>query len=195
MKVETFLKRDGWATGPWDDEPDRVEWRYAGLPCLMVRASTSGAWCGYVAVPPGHQWHGKHYDDVDAHAHGGLTYAGGCDGRICHAPEPGEPDAVWWLGFDCAHAGDCLPRLSGLLPASAPSHLERYRDRTFVAFEVEALAEQALKAAGDSETVTPEEGARRLAEATAQQEARRARWKADMKELARAYGLNMEREP
>jgi hypothetical protein len=28
---------------------------------------------------------------------------------ICHRVEPGQPDDVWWLGFDCAHAGDTIP--------------------------------------------------------------------------------------
>lgn len=50
--------------------------------------------CGYVAVPEDHPWHGKQYNDVDADVHWGLTYADyGTDGE-------------WYLGFDCAHAGD-----------------------------------------------------------------------------------------
>lgn len=28
---------------------------------------------------------------------------------VCHLPEPGEPDRVWWFGFDCAHLGDIIP--------------------------------------------------------------------------------------
>jgi hypothetical protein len=38
--------------------------------------------------------------------HGGLTYADRCQGAICHVPQPGESDDVWWLGFDCNHSGD-----------------------------------------------------------------------------------------
>ncbi len=49
-------------SGPWVNEPDRVEWSRAGLPCLMLR-NRSGAWCGYVAVPPGHPLHGLAYGD------------------------------------------------------------------------------------------------------------------------------------
>lgn len=31
---------------------------------------------GYVAVPPGNRYHGKHYDDIeDIDVHGGLTYS------------------------------------------------------------------------------------------------------------------------
>lgn len=73
-----------------------------GFACL-IRRTNIGIWCGYVAVPPGHPWHGKHYDAVDADVHGGLTYAEPCSGEICHVPQPGESDDVWWLGFDCGH--------------------------------------------------------------------------------------------
>src|SRR5437868_461399 len=94
--------------GPWDNEPDRLEWRHAGLPCLMNR-NRSGVWCGYVAVPPGHPFHGASYDDertYDLPSHGGLTFSSTCSGEICHVPQPGEPDDVWWFGFDCNHGYD-----------------------------------------------------------------------------------------
>jgi hypothetical protein len=102
--------RADWGHGPWDDEPDREEWRdgHTGLPCL-ARRNFCGVWCGYVAVSPGHPWHGREYDEIDASVHGGLTFAAPCDpdesepDRICHVPLPGEPDDVWWLGFDCGH--------------------------------------------------------------------------------------------
>jgi hypothetical protein len=54
--------------------------------------------CGYVRVPPGHPWHGKRHDEIEAVVHGGLTFAEadvGCD--------QGVPDDAWWLGFDFAH--------------------------------------------------------------------------------------------
>lgn len=28
---------------------------------------------------------------------------------ICHVPGAGEPDRVWWFGFDCSHSGDVSP--------------------------------------------------------------------------------------
>ncbi len=58
-----------------------------------------GHWCGYAAIEPGHPWHGRHYDDVPAEAHGGLTYSDRCTGSVCHVPKPGEPDDVWWIGL------------------------------------------------------------------------------------------------
>jgi hypothetical protein len=88
----------------------KLEFRHAGLPCLMIQAAEHGHWCGYVGVPPGHPLHGHHYDVVNDHlnVHGGMTYSGRCQGHICHEPRPGEADDVWWLGFDFAHAGDLL---------------------------------------------------------------------------------------
>lgn len=100
--------RPSWGPGPWFSEPDRAEWRHAGLPCIAHRGG-SGAWCGYVGVSPGHPAHGKDFDDVGAEAHGGLTYARACAGHVCHVPEPGESDDLFWLGFDCAHSGDAMP--------------------------------------------------------------------------------------
>lgn len=105
-------ERAQWPAGEWDKEPDLVEWRdeATGYPCLVVRGPM-GALCGYVGVPAGHPAHGKDYDSVEVSAHGGLTYGASCAGNICHVPQPGEEDHVWWLGFDCAHAFDVAPRL------------------------------------------------------------------------------------
>lgn len=82
--------------------------------------------------------------------HGGLTYAGACQGRICHAPKPGEPDNVWWFGFDCAHHLDLSPgsraRMEAIMPPDLkPSAIDRddvYRTLDYVRGEVNALAEQ-----------------------------------------------------
>lgn len=106
-------------------EPDKAQWKDAttGLDCLANRHPTSGHWCGYVGVAPGHKFYGKGYDDVrldgtdDTYidVHGGLTFAGECEPSdapcrgVCHVPAPGEPDTLWWLGFDCAHSGDVSP--------------------------------------------------------------------------------------
>lgn len=111
--IDAYVTEDKttWGDGPWQQEPDRKEWKDAatGLSCLAHRNMRGGNWCGYVAVPPGHPAHGKNYDDVEVDVHGGLTYGAACRGHICHVPQPGEPDDVWWLGFDCAHAWDIRP--------------------------------------------------------------------------------------
>lgn len=148
------IDKSSWGPGPWQDEPDRIDFKHAGLPCLMLRHDMTGNWCGYAAVPPGHPLHGKPYDDADVDVHGGLTYAGLCRGDICYVPEPGEPDDVYWFGFDCAHAGDFSPGLEAqLLSISAIVELRRtkyanleryevYRDMHYVRSQVESLAEQ-----------------------------------------------------
>jgi len=149
--TRTFDKST-WGEGPWQTEPDRLEWEHAGLPCLARRIH-HGNWCGYAAVPPGHPLHGKHYDDVELDAHGGLTYASRCSGEICHVPKPGEPDDVWWFGFDCAHAGDIMPGMDArwreihrVLPSAAfePQHFpgDTYKTLAYVQVETNQLAEQ-----------------------------------------------------
>ena len=137
------IDKSSWGDGPWQTEPDRVEFEHAGLPCLMVRQPSSGHWCGYAAVQPGHPYHGKDYDTPDVEAHGGLTYARGCQGPVCHVPKPGEPDDVWWFGFDCAHAGDWSPgyrRYGSTFERIA--EYESYKDAHYVRLETERLAEQ-----------------------------------------------------
>lgn len=109
-----YLPKSEWGPGPWQTEPDRVEFDHFGYPCLMVRnTNVTGSWCGYVAVPPGHRCFGLENDEVDKllDVHGGVTYTAHCEGHICHVPKPGEPDNVWWIGFDCSHAMDLMPRL------------------------------------------------------------------------------------
>ncbi len=172
---EYLVQKTKWGEGPWQAEPDKVEWRHLGLPCLIVR-NGSGALCGYVGVPPTHPLHGVGYNEEtpvlkDALAarmekplgetpsmavmlgallgdmkprldtvfdvHGGLTYSDKCRGEICHMPAPGEADDVWWLGFDCGHAGDYIPRHRGIGG-------DVYRDVAYVKAEVERLAVQIL---------------------------------------------------
>lgn len=136
--------RSRWPSGPWDDEPDRLEWRHQGVPCLIQRHYQLGNWCGYAAVAPGHPWHGKNYEYVDADAHGGLTYSDVCQSSfgICHIPQPGEPDNVWWLGFDCSHAWDLSPGM--MRSFSMPKDV--YRDQAYVSSWTEQLAAQIIAA-------------------------------------------------
>jgi hypothetical protein len=146
---EYKVDRSDWPPGPWDSEPDRIEWRTKrGFVGLMVRNPLAGAWCGYVAVPPGHPLHGKDYEKIDVLAHGGLTYAGACSGHICHVPQPGEPDNVWWLGFDCNHADDRSPAMEQFCLRMQPSRTApgEYRDVEYVRFMVEVLAIQVAEA-------------------------------------------------
>lgn len=140
-----LVNRTGWPPGRWDAEPDKVQWtdRDTDLPCLAVR-NDLGAWCGYVAVEPGHPFHGVDAESVPAEAHGGLNYADFCQGDVCHVPDPGKPEHVWWFGFDCGHVGDFVP---GMAWAADPALLPRwltvvYRDLDYVAAECVSLARQ-----------------------------------------------------
>lgn len=132
------VDRTGWDAGPWDDEPDKVQWidEATDLDCLAVR-NHHGSWCGYVGVPPGHPWHGQHYDELGADVHGGLTFADRCmedmpeDQGVCHVPAPGRPADVWWLGFDCGHFMDLSPGMEARLRQLREQHpdLKRNHER------------------------------------------------------------------
>jgi hypothetical protein len=135
-----------WGDGPWQNEPDRLEFKSHGFDCLIQRVEWSGHLCGYVAVPEGHPYFGKNYNDVPAEAHGGLTYSEHCNGHICHKADEGSPE-VWWLGFDCAHGGDLIPssraldRAMGWRPGFRSTY-DTYKTIEYVKRHVEQLAEQ-----------------------------------------------------
>jgi hypothetical protein len=147
IAAECKIDRAGWPAGPWDGEPDRLEWRdeVTGLLCLISRGGL-GAWCGYVGVPVEHPWCGMGYDAVNGlgvDVHGGLTYA-----RVNAPVDFVAPGAAWWLGFDCGHWQDVTP----LRVYSGPT--DAYRDVAYVRAEVTKLAAQAdaARAARDAES-------------------------------------------
>lgn len=163
------VPKDGWGDGPWQSEPDKMQWAdgATGYPCLAVRHHLFGHWCGYVGVTPLHPLYRVQYtslydtvfdsenDDVYVtDVHGGITYSAECShggdesASICHIPSPGEPDDVWWFGFDCAHAGDYQPgmrshmRESGvdIEPFETIQSGDEYRDLEYVKTECAVLA-------------------------------------------------------
>lgn len=113
--------------GPWNDEPDTLDFDHAGLRCAM-RRNHAGAWCGYVAVPEGHPLNGKEYDALDVRVHGGLTWSAG--------NWPVEEAGLWWFGFDCAHLYDFCPKMDSAYRDGV------YRDAEYVKNECQQLAEQ-----------------------------------------------------
>jgi hypothetical protein len=164
----TVIDKSSWPDGPWKHEPDKVQWtdEATGLPCLIVRHPRFGHLCGYVGMPEGHPLHGTPYEEVHiAQVHGGLTYSAHCveegsEPRICHTPAPGEPDNVWWLGFDASHCFDLSPGLRamehalGLEPRPGPRYLpgEVYRDVQYIREECTYLARQLATVTQPSET-------------------------------------------
>ncbi len=151
--INPRIDRSGWPAGIADGECDKAQWTDAatGLVCLAKRHHSFGHWCGYVGVDNAHPWHGKGYDDLPHYGpavHGGVTYAAACEAgppeqTICHIPEPGQPDGLWWFGFDCAHSGDLSPGMSACY-SFIGGH---YRDFNYVQAECARMARQ-IKAAG-----------------------------------------------
>lgn len=138
-----FVDKAPWGPGPWDDEPDKVQWEDATtqLAC-MARRGPAGHWCGYVGVDESNRLYGiVDYSDLSLSVHGGLTYASVCDGDeergICHVPEPGGSEPLFWFGFDCAHAGDLSPRF-----AREPGMGGTYKPLRYVQNECADLARQ-----------------------------------------------------
>lgn len=157
--INDKVNRSEWGPGAWDGEPDKVQWKddATGLACLANRNDHSGNWCGYVGVPPGHPLHGKGYDEVkigeDGYpdVHGGLTFADECGKAdapcrgICHIPEPGEPEHLWWFGFDCHHGWDFAPGSAAFAKSHGwddDDHNKRYRPLAYVKAECARLAAQ-----------------------------------------------------
>ncbi|MFC4275540.1 hypothetical protein [Achromobacter aloeverae] len=146
MEYREYRTKDKseWGDGPWQQEPDKIQFtdEATGLPCLIVRGP-SGALCGYVGIAKGHQDFEKHYDAVPVECHWGLTFSDFCaetgdeSKHICHRPEPGEPDHVWWLGFDCAHSGDHCPKYDRDLQT-----LGTYRTVAYVKRQIASIASQ-----------------------------------------------------
>lgn len=138
------MDKSAWGPGPWQSEPDKRQWQdeATGLPCLIVRNRVGGL-CGYVGVSEGHPSYEKDYDNAgDFEVHGGLTFANHCQPgdeskHVCHKPEPGEPDHVWWLGFDCVHCFDIAPGMDRHGRTESV-----YRDFAYVAGECASLAKQ-----------------------------------------------------
>lgn len=55
---------------------------------------------------------------------------------ICHIPGAGEPDHVWWFGFDCAHCDDHCPSMDRAVDRGV------YRNIAYVEAECRELAKQ-----------------------------------------------------
>lgn len=162
MKTKRYrtMDKSDWGPGAWQKEPDKLQWqdKATGLPCLIVR-NRMGALCGYVGVAKGHPDYRKDYHSIRVNVHReGLSFSGFCQSSpdesrgVCHVPDPGEPDHVWWLGFDCGLRHDLAPALTAYFKRTAPelvgnplSNGGTYRNLAYARKEVRSLAAQ-LKA-------------------------------------------------
>lgn len=70
------LDKSQWGPGPWQSEPDNRTWVDAAtrLPCAMVRAPVTGAWCGYVGLVPGHRAYRWAFEPKDPERRKGEKY-------------------------------------------------------------------------------------------------------------------------
>ena len=77
-----------------------TRFEYKGFPCVVLFQSM-GHRCGYVGLPKGNRFYGKHFSEIDddISCHGGFTYS---RNKLILQ----EDTDLWWIGFDCAHCFD-----------------------------------------------------------------------------------------
>ena len=103
------IDKTKWGDGPWQNEPDRVQWTHRGFLCLLDRHQTWGSWNGYVAVEPGHPWHGRNMSDFVRpqepipRVHAGLSWTSISDEFRYYRP-PSQTDEE--AGFQAAILAD-----------------------------------------------------------------------------------------
>lgn len=180
MANDTYkiIDKTTWGPGPWQSEPDRVEFVLGGLQCLALRMRSSGNWCGYVAVPESHPWHGRGYSEVVPHHPGAmdredadvspiaiLAAAGmgttdeengraqidlliDVHGGLTFSGERDGFPGLHFFGFDCGHAGDLSPAIHGRYPDRLRVSSDVYRELPYVLRQIERLADQLLSYAG-----------------------------------------------
>lgn len=103
--------------GEWVEEPDIVVLEYLGYkakirrvfllePVAIEEYYFGGHLCGYVQIPEDHPYFNKDHSHSNIDAHGGLTFWDFGDFN-----ENGYIDSkdIFWIGYDCAHAGDYVP--------------------------------------------------------------------------------------
>lgn len=159
MIERRFVDKSEWGDGPWQNEPDKIQFKVGKYDALIVRSELSGALCGYLGVPEEHPWYGKDYSELEVSVHGGLTYAAPCQEYedaemtgICHVPVPGDPDNIWWLGFDTAHLEDVTPAFDQRMRETLPDYSSlwpvsrSYKNVNYIKEEIQQLALQAEEA-------------------------------------------------
>ena len=101
------LPKASWGEGPWQNEPDRVEWRYGDVPCLLVRnrwargAVTQGSTPG---IPPTAKLPRRRGDPT----HSGSRTPTSAPPH-CHVPRAAGRPSRLRIGFDCGHLHDLSP--------------------------------------------------------------------------------------
>lgn len=137
------IDKSSWPDGPWKDEPDRVEFVYRDIECLIKRGIL-GQLNGYAILPKDLVSDSDDIYDV----HGGITF----DEKI------GDTRMI---GFDCAHSDDIVPeilsnklkfhkninerfKLSTEMYRNQLEKISSYKDINFVKNEIEKMVDQVL---------------------------------------------------
>lgn len=146
--TETMGKLYAFPESEWAIEPNRVSFTYKGFECLIVRNDILGFLTGYVAVPEGHVLYGKDYGSeavysIDVHggmtfSEEGMTYINGT-GNYFKRFKNAHGKKLWWIGFDCGHAGDLVPYIHGFGLLSIG---ETYKNIDFVKNEIKSMIDQ-----------------------------------------------------
>ena len=110
-------------------EGDKKGFMANGYTCLIMRMPL-GHLCGYVLLTENDVNCGKDYDAIQLvdGVHGGLTFSEYCDGK--YLPKG------YWIGFDCAHCSDLIPKASYELSNQV------YRTMEYVKLELQSLTKQ-----------------------------------------------------
>jgi hypothetical protein len=117
----------------WENEPDHLDVQHDDFHFVILRHPELLHLNGYIGVPIGHPLFGKGDDEVDIDCHWSFTFTG--NGL------PHMRDNYWYFGFDCAHAGDLVPKLYEMGFYTG----EVYRNIQYVVNELSYIAEQIQK--------------------------------------------------
>ena len=110
--------------GPWTHEPDLYDFEYNGYKCYMIRSVASGAWCGYVKIPKSIH---LPFDVDDLNAHGGITWD---ESRL---PLSEEETEYRYIGFDCGHSHDYMPKIQKTLDNLEDPFLKQLKEHALQA--------------------------------------------------------------
>lgn len=114
-----------------EEEGNRKEIEYRGVKGLILRVSPDnlGHLCGYVRIEEDVQG----YYHLDLEVHGGVTFSGQLEG-----------EEGYWVGFDCAHAGDITPMADEGFNVILAGEGYTYKNMDYVENQIENMIDQIL---------------------------------------------------
>ena len=133
-------------------ESSFLDFTYKGYACRIIRNLVMFHLMGYVALERGHAFYGVSDYDINISVHGGMTYASlgrpnavvkdTMTNKLCYIEVPyrNEPKDAWWIGFDCAHAGDTIPAMPGI-----SDKMDTYKNIEFVKKELCEMVDQLIE--------------------------------------------------